>query len=75
MYPKRRGPRYILQGERIHLWDCSESLKTYHIYIPSQRQIETRRDVSFEEEIAFQRSREYQMDIDSETIPYSPSVV
>jgi hypothetical protein len=33
------------------------------------------RDVIFEEEIAFQRFREYQMEIDSETIPSQPSVV
>ena len=33
------------------------------------------RDVIFEEEIAFQRSRESQMEIDSETIPSPPSIV
>jgi hypothetical protein len=53
----------------------SESSKTYQIYIPGQRQIETSRDVSFEEEIACQRSRESQMEIDSETIPSPPSAV
>jgi hypothetical protein len=33
------------------------------------------RGVVFEEEIACQISREYQMEIDSETIPSSPSAV
>ena len=33
------------------------------------------RDVIFEEEIAFQRSRESQMEIDSETVPSPPSAV
>jgi hypothetical protein len=33
------------------------------------------RDVIFEEEIAFRRSRESQMEIDSETIPSPPSAV
>ena len=57
----------------------NESLKAYQIYIPSQRQIEDSRDVTFEEEISFRGSREYQMEIDSkmneETIPSPPSVV
>ena len=33
------------------------------------------RDVIFEEEIAFQRSRESQMEVDNETIPSPPSAV
>jgi hypothetical protein len=53
----------------------SESSKAYRIYIPGQRQIEVSKDVIFEEEIAFQRSRESQMEIDSETVPSSPLVV
>jgi hypothetical protein len=44
----------------------SESWKTYQIYMPSQRQIEVSRDVSFEEEVAFRRSRGSHMEIDSE---------
>jgi hypothetical protein len=57
----------------------SESLKAYQIYIPDQRQIEVSRDVTFEEEIAFRRSKESQMEIDSEkkeeTVPSPPSIV
>jgi hypothetical protein len=33
------------------------------------------RDVIFEEEIAFRRSRESQMEIDSEIVPSPPSIV
>jgi hypothetical protein len=33
------------------------------------------RDVIFEEEITFRRSKESQMEIDNETIPSPPSVV
>jgi hypothetical protein len=40
-----------------------------------REQIETSKDVVLEEEIAFQRSRESQIDIDSETIPSPPSTV
>jgi hypothetical protein len=44
----------------------SESSKAYRIYIPGQRQIEVSRDVTFEEEVTFRRSRGSHMDIDSE---------
>jgi hypothetical protein len=40
-----------------------------------REQIETSKDVVLEEEIAFQRSKESQMEIDSETIPSPPSAV
>jgi hypothetical protein len=41
-----------------------ESSKTFHIGIPGQRKIETRRDI-LEEDIVFQRSIESQRKIDS----------
>jgi len=75
MYPKRRIPSYTLQGERIHLWDNTESSKTYQTYIPDQIKIETSRDGPFEEEITYQISKESHMEIDSETIPSPPSAV
>jgi hypothetical protein len=53
----------------------NESSKAYRIYIPSQRQIEVSRDVIFEEEITFRRSRESQMEIDNEIVPSPPSTV
>jgi hypothetical protein len=36
------------------------------VYIPGQRQIEVSRGVTFEEEVAFRRSRGSHMEIDSE---------
>jgi hypothetical protein len=36
----------------------SETLKAYRIDIPRQRHIEVSRDVKFEEDLAFKRSRE-----------------
>jgi hypothetical protein len=53
----------------------NESSKSYRIYIPGQRQIEVSRDVTFEEEVAFQKSREAQMEIDRETIPSPPLAI
>jgi hypothetical protein len=75
MYPKRRIPSQILQGERICLWDNNESSKKFHINIPGQRHTKTIKYVVLEEEIDFQRSRESQMDIDRETVPSPPSIV
>jgi hypothetical protein len=70
---KDRPRRQADRTWKIHRYN--ESSKAYRIYIPGQRQIEVSRDVIFEEEIAFQRSRESQMEIDSETIPSSSSAV
>jgi hypothetical protein len=60
----------------------NESLKVYQIYNPSQRQIEVSRDVTFEEEVAFRRSRGSHMEIDSErqeemvsSPPHPPAVM
>jgi hypothetical protein len=42
----------------------NESSKEYQIYIPGQRQIEVRRDVTFEKEVSFKSSRGSHMEID-----------
>jgi hypothetical protein len=44
----------------------NDTSKAYRIYIPRQRQIEVSQDVTFDEEVAFRRSRESHMEIDSE---------
>ena len=44
----------------------SETWKAYHIYVPSQRQIEISRDVTFDEDAAFLRSRESHLDVETE---------
>ena len=36
----------------------NETSKAFHIYLPSQRKVVLRRDVKFEEERAFRKSRE-----------------
>jgi hypothetical protein len=41
-------------------------ISTYRIYIPGQRQIEINRDVTFDEDEAFKRSKESHMDEDRE---------
>ena len=40
----------------------SENSKAYRIYVPGQRQIDVSRDVTFDEEAAFKKSRELQQE-------------
>jgi hypothetical protein len=47
----------------------SESRKAYWIYIPRKRKIELSRDVTFEEDIAYRRSRHAESDSDEKEAP------
>jgi hypothetical protein len=73
--PKEKRTKLDPSSRKSTCVGYSESSKAYWIYIPSQRQIEVSRDVVFEEKIAFRRSRESHMAIDSEIVPSPPSVV
>jgi hypothetical protein len=73
--PKEKRSKIDPLGRKGTFLGYSESSKAYQIYILVQRQIEVRRDGIFEENIAFQRSRESQMEINSETVFSSSSVV
>jgi hypothetical protein len=55
--PKEKRTKLDPSGRKGTFVGYSESSKEYQIYIPSQRQIKVRRDVTFEAEITFQRSR------------------
>lgn len=52
----------------------SETSKAYRIYVPGQRQIEVNRDVTFDEDAAFLRSRESHLDVEIEE-PEAPKDV
>jgi hypothetical protein len=73
--PKEKRSKLDPSGRKGTFVGYIESLKEYQIYILGQRQIEISRDVSFEEDISFQRSRESQMGIDRETMPSPPSSI
>jgi hypothetical protein len=77
--PKEKRTKLDPSGRKGTFVGYNESSKAYRIYIPGQRQIEVSRDVTFEEEIAFRRSKESQMEIDSEKneeiVPSLPSKV
>ena len=65
--PKEKRTKLDPLGRKGTFVGYSESSKAYRIYIPGQRQIEVRRDVTFEEEVAkFMRSRGSHMEIHSE---------
>jgi hypothetical protein len=71
--PKEKRSKLDPSGRKGTFVGYSEPSKVYRIYILGQRQIEVSRDVIFEEEIAYRRSRVSHIEIDSETIPSPPS--
>jgi hypothetical protein len=73
--PKEKRSKLEPSGRKGTFVGYNESSKSYRIYILGQRQIEVSRDVTFEEEVAFQKSREAHMEIDSDTIPSPPSAI
>jgi hypothetical protein len=57
--PKEKIMKYEPLGKKGTFIGYCETFKAYIIYIPEKRQIETRRDVTFDEDESFRRSREY----------------
>ena len=62
--PKEKRSKLEPSGKKVTFVGYSKTSKAYRIYIPIQRQIEVSRDVTFDEEVAFKRSRESHMKID-----------
>ena len=60
--PKEKKSKLEPSGKKGIFVGYSETWKAYRIYIPGQRFIEVRRDVTFHEEVAFRRSREISID-------------
>jgi hypothetical protein len=56
--PKEKRTKLDPSGRKVTFVGYNESSKAYQVYIPGQRQIEVSRDVTFEEETTFRRSRE-----------------
>ena len=74
--PKEKRTKLNPLGRKGTFVGYSESSKAYRIYIPSQRQIEVSRDVTFEEEVSFRIYRGSHMEIDNdrqkEMVPSPP---
>jgi hypothetical protein len=64
--PKEKRTKLEPSGKKGTFIGYSETSKAYRIYIPGQRQIEVSRDVTFDKDTSFRRSRESHMEIDSE---------
>ena len=62
--PKEKRTKIEPSGKKGTFVSYNETLKAYSIYVPGQRKIEVSRDVAFDEEITFWRSRESHIDID-----------
>jgi hypothetical protein len=70
--PKEKRTKMEPSGKKGVVVGYSENSKAYRIYVPGQRKIEVRRDVTFHEEAEFKKSRELQQD--SKAVhPTSPS--
>ena len=66
--PKEKRSKLEPSGKKETFVGYSETSKAYQIYIPIKRQIEVSRDVTFDEEVSFKRSRESHMEIDGEDL-------
>ena len=62
--PRVRRTKLDPYGRKNVVIGYSESAKAYRIYIPGQRKIELSRDVTFEEDNAYWRSRHAKSDND-----------
>lgn len=66
MYPRKRGRNWNLQEISVTFVGYSETSKAYKIYTPKHRQVEVSRDVIFDEEATYKKSKESHMEIDDE---------
>jgi hypothetical protein len=60
--PKDKRKKLEPSGKKGIFVGYSESSKAYRIYVPSQQKVETSRDVTFNENTTFNRSRQSHSD-------------
>ena len=63
---KEKRTKMEPSGKKDIFVSYNETSKVYHVYVPGRRQIEVSRDVTFDEAIAFLRSRESHIDVEME---------
>ena len=66
-FRKKRGQSYILQERRVYLWPYSEILKDYRIYFPGFKKIDISRDVTFDKDSTYNKSRKILVEYLEET--------
>ena len=72
--PKEKRTKMDPSEKKGIFVEYSKTSKAYRIYVPGQRQIEVSRDVTFDEDAAFLRSRESHLDVVTEE-PEAPKDV
>ena len=65
---KEKRSKLEPSGKKRTFVGYNETSKAYQIYILIQRKIEVHQDVTFDEELAFKRSREPHMEINGEDL-------
>ena len=71
--PREKRTKLDPAGKQAIFAGYSESAKAYRIFIPNQRKMELSRDVTFEEDVAYRRSRRTHSDSDdSQELSASP---
>ena len=73
--PKDKRTKLDPLGNKGIFVGYSESSKVYKVYIPGHRQIETSRDVTFNEDASFSKSGQTHMDDVHDEEPEAPRVV
>jgi len=72
--PREKRTKLNPAGKQGTYVGYSESVKAYRIYIPDQRKMDLSRDVTFEEDVAYRRSKRTNSDSDdSQELLASPS--
>ena len=71
-FPREKRSKLEPSGKKRKFVGYSESSKAYRVYIPGFRQIKTRRDVTFDEDTTFSRSRPNHTDEIHDEEPEAP---
>ena len=66
---EKKGSKLDPSGKKGLFVGYSEQSKAYRIYIPRQRQIELNRDVTFDEDTTFRKSRKDEEDEEEHETP------
>jgi hypothetical protein len=73
--PKEKRSKLDPSGKKGIFVGYSETSKAYRVYIPGHRQIEISRDVTFDEDATFNRSRQNHIDEVHDEEPKAPRII
>jgi transposase InsO family protein len=67
--PKEKSTKLEPSGKKGTFVGYNETSKAYRVYVSGQKYVEVNRDVTFDEEVAFRRSRELPFDTEEQEAP------